>query len=177
MRLAIRTGGNPLAIVGSLRELMRKMDPGIPLAGPRTMEEVMDNGAISEQTQAACLAAFSVLALILAAVGIYGLLAYVVTQRTGEFGIRLALGAPRGRVVTSVLGDGLKTTLVGVAVGLGTAILATRLIASELYGVRPLDLATFIEVTVVMLAASIAACWIPAYRASRVDPMAALRDE
>src|SRR5947209_2577106 len=78
MRLAIRTGGNPLAIVSSLRALLQKMDPEIPLSGPRTMEEVMANGAISERTQAACLAAFSVLALILAAVGIYGLLAYVV---------------------------------------------------------------------------------------------------
>jgi predicted lysophospholipase L1 biosynthesis ABC-type transport system permease subunit len=177
MRLAIRTGGNPLAIVGSLRELLRKMDPEIPLSGPRTMEEVMANGGISETAQAACLAAFSVLALILAAAGIYGLLAYVVTQRTGEFGIRLALGAPRAKVVTSVLGDGLKTTLFGAALGLGTAVLATPLIASELYGVHPLDLATFLAVTVVMLAAAIAACWIPARRASRVDPMVALRHE
>jgi putative ABC transport system permease protein len=177
MRLAIRTVGNPMAIVRSLRELLQKMDPEIPLSGPRTMEEVMANGAISEKAQATCLATFSVLALILAAVGIYGLLAYVVTQRTGEFGIRLALGAPRARVVTSVLGDGLKTTLFGAALGVGTAVLATPLIASELYGVHPLDLATFIAVTVVMLAASFAACWIPARRASRVDPMVALRYE
>jgi putative ABC transport system permease protein len=177
MRLAIRTAGNPLAIVHSLSEVLRKMDPEIPLSGPRTMEEVMANGAISETTQAACLAAFSVLALILAAAGIYGLLAYVVTQRTGEFGIRLALGAPRARVVTSVLGDGLKTTLFGGALGLGAAVLATPLIARELYGVRPLDLATFAAVAVVMLAASVAACWVPARRASRVDPVEALRSE
>jgi putative ABC transport system permease protein len=177
MRLAIRTGGNPLAIVRSLRELLQKMDPDIPLSGPRTMEEVMANGAISETAQAACLAAFSVLALILAAVGIYGLLAYVVTQRTGEFGIRLALGAQRAEVVTSVLGDGLKTTLVGGALGLGTAVLVTPLIASQLYGVLPLDPATFIAVIVVMLMVSVAACWIPARRASKVDPMVALRYE
>jgi putative ABC transport system permease protein len=177
LRLAIRTRGNPLAIVRPLRELLQKMDPDIPLSGPRTMEEVLANGAISETTQAACLAAFSVLALILAAVGIYGLLAYVVTQRTGEFGIRLALGAPRAGIVTSVLGDGLKTTLFGGALGLGTAVLATPLIASELYGVHPLDLATFVAVTVVMLGVSLAACWIPARRASRVDPMVALRYE
>jgi putative ABC transport system permease protein len=177
MRLAIRTGGNPAAIVHTLRKLLQKMDPDIPLSGPRTMEEVMANGAISETAQAACLAAFSVLALTLAAVGIYGLLAYVVTQRTGEFGIRLALGAQRATVVTSVLGDGLKDTLAGGALGLGAAALVTPLLASELYGVHPLDLATYIAVTVVMLAVSIAACWIPARRASKVDPMVALRYE
>jgi predicted lysophospholipase L1 biosynthesis ABC-type transport system permease subunit len=177
MRFAIRTAGNSLAIVRSLRELLQQMDPEIPLSGPRTMEDVIANGAISETAQAACLAAFSMLALILAAVGIYGLLAYVVTRRTGEFGIRLALGAPRAKVVASVLRDGLKTTLSGAVLGLGTAVLATPLIASELYSVHPLDLATFIAVTVVMFAASVAACWIPARRASRVDPMVALRDE
>ena len=177
MRLAIRTSGNPMAIVHPLRELLQKMDPAIPLSGPRTMEEIMANGTISETAQAACLAAFSGLALILAAVGIYGLLAYVVTQRTGEFGIRLALGAQRGKIVTSVLGDGLKTTLAGSVLGLGTAVLVTPLIASELYGVRPLDLPTFLAVTVVMLTVAIAACWIPARRASKVDPMAALRNE
>jgi putative ABC transport system permease protein len=177
MRLAIRTGGNPLAIVRGVRELLQKMDPDVPLSGPRTMEEVIANGAISETAQAACLAAFSALALILAAVGIYGLLAYVVTQRTGEFGIRLALGAQRATVVRSVLGDGLKTTLIGAAAGLGAAVLAAPLLATQLYGVHPLDLATFITVTLLMIAVSIAACWIPARRASKVDPMVALRYE
>jgi putative ABC transport system permease protein len=169
MRLAVRTSGNPLAMVQSLRGLLQRMDPDVPLAGPRTMEEIMANGAISETAQAACLTAFSVLALILAAVGIYGLLAYVVSQQTGEFGIRLALGAQRGEVVGAVL--------LGVALGVGGAVLVTPLIASELYGVRPLDLATFIAVTVVMVAVSVAACWIPARRASKVDPMVALRYE
>ena len=177
MRVAIRTAGNPAAIVGSLRGLLQKMDPDVPLAGVRTMEEIMANNAISETAEAACLGAFSVLALILAAVGIYGLLAYVVTQRTGEFGIRLALGAQRGEVVSFVLRAGLKTVLLGVAVGLAGAVLVTPLLASELYGVRALDLATFIGVTVVMVAVSTAACWIPARRASRVDPMVALRYE
>lgn len=177
MRLAIRTAGNPAAIVRTLGDLLRKMDPDIPLSGPRTMEEVMANGAVSETAQAACLAAFSMLALTLAAAGIYGLLAYVVTQRTGEFGIRIALGAQTATVVTSVLGDGLKATLVGSALGLGAAALMTPLLASELYGVHPLDPETYIAVTVVMLAVSIAACWIPARRASQVDPMVALRHE
>ena len=177
MRFAIRTRGNPAAIVRPLRELLQKMDPGVPLSGPRTMEEVMANGAISETAQTACLAAFSLLALTLAAVGIYGLLAWLVTQRTGEFGIRLALGAGRATVVTSVLRDGLKATLVGNALGLGAAVLVTPLLASELYGVRPLDLATYIVVTVIMLAVSLAACWLPARRASKVDPMVALRYE
>ena len=177
MRLAIRTSGNPMAILRPLRGLLQKLDPDVPLSGPRTMEEIMANGAISETAQAACLAAFSVLALILAAVGMYGLLAYLVTQRTREFGIRLALGAQRGEVVTTVLGDGLKTILLGCALGVAGAVLVTPLLASELYGVRPLDLATFIVVTVVIVAVSVVACWIPARRASKVDPMVALRYE
>jgi putative ABC transport system permease protein len=177
MRLAVRTFGNGSAIVHPLRELLQKMDPDVPLSGPRTMEQIIANGAISETAQAACLAAFSVFALILAAVGIYGLLAYVVTQRTGEFGIRLALGAEPAAIVKSVLRDGLKTTLVGGALGVAVAAVVTPLIASELYGVRPLDPATFFAVTVVIVAASIAACWIPARRASKVDPMVALRSE
>ena len=177
MRLAIRTGGSPLAVVRPLRALLQRMDPDIPLAGARTMEEIMANGAISETAQADCLAAFSVLALILAAVGIYGLLAYIVTRRTGEFGIRLALGAQRAEIVTSVLRGGLKTVLLGILLGMGGAVLVTPLIATELYGVRALDLATFVAVAVVMVAVSIAACWIPARRASKVDPMVALRYE
>jgi putative ABC transport system permease protein len=177
MRLAIRTAGNPLGTVRSLRALLQKLDRDIPLAGPRTMQEIMANGAVSETAQAACLAAFSGLALVLAAVGIYGLLAYVVTQRTGEFGIRVALGAQPTMVIRSVVGAGLKTTLIGGTLGLSAAVLVTPLLARELYEVHPLDVATFIAVTTFMLAVSIVACWIPARRASKVDPMVALRHD
>jgi ABC-type antimicrobial peptide transport system permease subunit len=113
----------------------------------------------------------------LAAVGIYGLLAYVVTQRTGEFGIRVALGAQPTMVIRSVVGAGLKTTLIGGTLGLSAAVLVTPLLARELYEVHPLDVATFIAVTTFMLAVSIVACWIPARRASKVDPMVALRHD
>jgi len=177
MRLAIRTSGNPLAVVSSLRKLLQKMDSDVPLSGPRTMEEVMANSAISEKAQAACLTAFSLLAVTLAAVGIYGLLAYVVSQRTGEFGIRLALGAQRAEVIAFVLRDGLKTILTGIGLGLLGAIVATRLIASELYGVGPLDPTTFAGVALVMTAVAVLACLIPARRAAKVDPMVALRYE
>ena len=177
MRLAIRTVGNPLAMVPSLQALLQKIDPDVPLSGPRTMEQVMANYAISETAQAACLTTFSVLAMTLAAVGIYGLLAYVVTQRTNEFGIRFALGAQRNEVITSVLLDGLKIALLGIVLGAAGAALVTDLIAKELYGINQLDPATFIEVTAIMGTVSILACFIPAYRASRVDPMVALRHE
>jgi putative ABC transport system permease protein len=100
-----------------------------------------------------------------------------VTQRTGEFGIRLALGADPAAIVKSVLRDGLKTTFVGGTLGVAAASLITPLIASELYSVRPLDPATFVEVALVIVTVSIAACWIPARRASKVDPMVALRSE
>jgi putative ABC transport system permease protein len=177
MRLAVRTAGSPLAVVASLRTILQEMDRDVPLSGPRTMEEVMANSAISEKAQAVCLTTFSLLALTLAAVGIYGLLAYVVTRRTGEFGIRLSLGAQRADVIMSVLRDGLKTMLTGIGLGVVGAIVATRLIASELYGVAPLDPATFIVVGFVMVAVGILACSIPARRAAKVDPIVALRCE
>ncbi len=177
MRLAVRTSGNPMAVVTSLRTILQKMDRDVPLAGARPMEDIMTNSTISDRAEATCLAFFSFLAVTLAAVGIYGLLAYIAAQRTGEFGIRLALGARRADVFALVLRDGLRTTLAGIGFGLAGAVLATRLIASKLYGVSPLDLPTFLAVALVMVAVAILACAIPARRAAKLDPMAALRYE
>jgi putative ABC transport system permease protein len=177
MRLAVRTTGNPVASANSLRAILQKMDREVPLSGPRSMEEIMANSTISERAQAVCLTSFSFLAVTLAVVGIYGLLAYIVTQRTGEFGIRLALGAQRADVFVAVLRDGLKTIIAGIGIGLAGALAATHLIASKLYGVSPLDPLTFLGVAVLMVAVAILACAIPARRAAKLDPMAALRYE
>jgi predicted permease len=177
MRLAVRTAGNPLASVNALRAILQKMDRDVPLSGPRTMEEIMANSTVSERAQAVCLTSFSLLAVALAAAGIYGLLAYIVTQRTGEFGIRLALGARRADVFASVLSNGLKMFIAGIVMGLAGAVVATHLIASKLYGVTPLDPLTFLAVALVMVAVAILACAIPARRAAKLDPMAALRYE
>ena len=177
MRLAIRTSGDPLAIVTSLRAILQNMDSDVPLSGPRTMEDVMANSSISEKALTACLTAFSLLAVILAAVGIYGLLAYVVTRRTGEFGIRLAIGAQQSDVIVCVLREGLKIVFTGIGLGLLGAVITARLIASQLYGVGALDPATFVAVAVGMVLVSILACYVPARRAAKVDPMVALRCE
>jgi putative ABC transport system permease protein len=177
MRLAVRTAGNPMAVATSIRAILQKMDRDVPLSGARSMEEIMTNSTISDRAEATCLAFFSFLAVTLAAVGIYGLLAYIAAQRTGEFGIRLALGARRADVFALVLRDGLRTTLAGIGLGLAGAILATRLIASKLYGISPLDPSTFLVVALVMAAVGVLACAIPARRAAKLDPMAALRYE
>jgi len=121
--------------------------------------------------------AFALLSLVLASVGLYGVLSYLTTQRTGEIGIRIALGAQREQVLRQMLGDGLRPALYGLVIGLAVSAAAVRLIQSMLYGTRPLDPAIFAAVTATLLAMAVLACLIPAWRASRIDPMQALRIE
>ena len=120
---------------------------------------------------------FAAVSLILASVGLYGVLSYLMTQRTGEIGVRMALGAQRGEVLRLMLGDGLRPALYGLTLGLAASIWALRLIQSMLYGTQPLDPAIFVSVAVSMLVVAALACLVPAWRASRIDPMQALRTE
>jgi putative ABC transport system permease protein len=177
MCLAVRTAGNPMAIVSTLRTILRKMDPKIPLAGPRTMANVMVNSTISEKVQAIYLTTFSILALTLAAIGIYGLLAYIVTQRQRDIGIRMALGAEPSDILGMVLRSGMKLVGVGLGIGLVGAFALTRILRNLLFGVNPIDALTFGGVIVLLGIVAGMACWIPSRRAAKIDPMEALRYE
>ncbi len=175
--LVIRTSGNPLNLVSAVRKQVLDLDSNVPLDAVRTLDDLVATQVASQRFNAAILSAFAGLAVLLAALGIYGVMAYAVGQRTHEFGIRMALGAEPGNVLWMVMGQGLRLALLGVALGLVASFGLTRLLTTRLYGVKATDPATFIIVTVSLVAVALLACWIPARRATRVDPVIALRYE
>jgi predicted permease len=175
--LAIRTKGDPMALVGMVREVVRSVDPNQPISNVATMEELLGEETAQRRVGMILLATFAGLALLLATLGIYGVLAYFVVQHTGEIGVRMALGAtPRG-IVALVVRKGMGLTLVGIGLGLAAALGVTRLMASLLFGVRAVDPYTFIAVPLLLGVVALLACWIPARRASKTDPLIALRAE
>ena len=175
MRLAIRTAVAPHTIVAPLRTLLQKMDPTVPLAGPRTMEEVMSNTTLSEKGLTLCLTLFSTLALVLAAVGLHGVLAYSVAQQSRDIGIRMALGANHRHIAWNVLRQAGLLALIGVAGGAASALVISHLIRSTLYGIAPHDPVVFVVAATVLVLIAALAAWLPARRATKVDPMVALR--
>ncbi len=172
----VRTRGKALATVPAIREQLRQAS-GLPAADVRPMSGVVANSTATQRFNMLLMAAFGGAALLLAAIGIYGLMAYSVQQRTREIGIRLALGAETKRVRNRVVFEGMRLVLVGVAIGIAAALGLTRYLASLLYGVPPRDPLVFVTVPLVLGAVACAAVWIPAQRASRVDPIQALRHE
>ncbi|HKP13122.1 MAG TPA: ABC transporter permease, partial [Blastocatellia bacterium] len=177
MALHVRTSGDPGALISMVRGEVQALDADLPVFNVRTLAEQKSQALYTERMAATLLAAFGGLALGLAALGIYGVMAYTVSRRTREIGIRMALGARVGNVLALILRQGMALILVGVALGLGGAFAATRLLASFLYGVSATDATTFALIALLLTAVAWLACYIPARRATKVDPMVALRYE
>jgi predicted permease len=177
MDVELRVHGDPMAILPAARKVVQQMDPNLPLIRPMTQRAQYDT-TISSQVLFARLAGFfGLLAVVLVATGLYGTLAYRVNNRTAEIGIRMAMGARRGQVVWMVLKDSLLLTVVGVALGVPFAILVGRALGSSLYGVRPLDGASYLLAAVGVAAVALTASAVPARRAASVEPLRALRTE
>jgi putative ABC transport system permease protein len=174
-RWAIRTHGDPYALLPTISEQLRLASGGFPVTHPRAMTEIVSRSTARETFNMMLLTIFGAVALILAAIGIYGLMAYSVQQRTQEIGIRMALGADRHTIRKLVVWQGMRLALVGVVLGIGASFGLTRLIASFLFGVKAWDPAVFISVPVILTLVALMAVWLPAGRASRLDPMKALR--
>jgi len=172
-----RTTGDPMGVASAARNVVRQMDPTLPVANVRSMNEVVAAALATPRLTGLLLGAFAAIALALAAVGIYGVLAYLVSQRTQEIGIRLAIGADRSEVLRMILRQGLTLALGGVAVGVAAAFLLTRLMQSLLYEVKPADPVTFVAVPVILLLVSFIASYVPALRATKVSPLIALRTQ
>jgi len=173
----IRTNDDPQSFAGAVRREMLSLDSQQPIRNIRTMDEVVTTSISAQRFQMSLLALFGAIGLALSAVGIYGVMAYSVSQRTREIGIRMALGAQMKDVLRMVIGQGMKLTLLGVAIGLAGSFAVTRLLKTLLFGVQPNDLTTFAIVSVVLVVVALLASYIPARRATKVDPLVALRYE
>ncbi|MGA8108219.1 MAG: ABC transporter permease [Acidobacteriaceae bacterium] len=175
--VVIRTKGDPALVMGPVRKAVAEIDPGAVVYAVETMEGVLEDSLEARRMSMLLLAAFAVFAVLMSCVGIYGVTAYLVSERTREIGVRMALGAQRGDVLRLVVGRGARMALAGVALGVAAALGLTRLMGSELYGVSAHDPATYGAVGVGLLVVAVAACYWPARRATRIDPMVALRYE
>jgi putative ABC transport system permease protein len=175
--ILLRTSADPLSSVTSLRTAVATIDPALALYAIETMDQAIAQSLARERFTMLLLGLFAAAALLLAVIGVHGVLSYTVAQRTHEVGIRVALGASRSSVVGLVVRQALGLALLGISIGLAGAWAGSRVLASLLYGVTTTDAATFAGVTVLMVAVSAFACWLPARRASGIDPMAALRSE
>jgi predicted permease len=172
-----RVSGDPQSYAGEVEETVHQLNADLPVFGVTTLKSSMQLGSIFERVAGTFAGAFGLLAVVLAAVGIYGVIAYATRQRTREIAIRMALGARRAAVLRLVLGQGLWLTLTGLAIGIAISMALTRYLKSQLYGVATTDLATYAAVTLLLCLVSLVACYIPAQRATRVHPMEALRHE
>lgn len=175
--LVVRSAKDPEALALPVQKAIASLDRDLPVSMVLTMQQVLGRSTATSSFAASLLGAFAVLSLLLAAVGLYGILSYLTTQRKGEIGVRIALGAERGQVLHLMLSDGLRPALYGLMLGLAASAAVTREMQSMLFGTRPLDPMVFVGVAAVLLVVAALACLVPAWRASRIDPMQALRTE
>ncbi|MEO8025311.1 MAG: ABC transporter permease [Bryobacteraceae bacterium] len=177
MSLAMRTTADPLTMISALRGELRSLDSDLPIYNVRTLEGMLDNNLAGERASGGLLGAFAVVALLLSAIGIYGVMAYAVAQRTNEIGVRMALGASQGNVMGMILGSGGKLALIGIGIGLVASLALTRVVQGVLFGVTPTDPLTFSLAAAGLATVALLACLVPSLRATRVDPVIALRYE
>ena len=177
MSVVAKGRGEPSALVEPMRSVLQGLDPDVPMFAVRSMPQIVSNAVAQPRLYMVLIVCFAATAMLLAAIGLYGVLAYAVGQRTREIGIRLALGARRGDVLRMVMSQAGRLALTGVSIGLVAAVLASRLLRAQLFEVAPTDTMTYVLVAVGLLVVSLLASWIPARRASRIDPMAALRQD
>jgi putative ABC transport system permease protein len=175
--LHVRTAGDPVAVLPQIQDAVRRLDPNVPLFEVRTIAEHLEVSTFLQRMAASLVGGFGLLAVLLAAVGLYSVIATTVVQRTPEIGMRIALGASRGAIVALILKQGLGLTLIGVAIGLLAAFGATRLVGSLLVGVSATDALTFTGTAIGLVVVAAAAAYLPARRAAAVDPIVALRNE
>jgi putative ABC transport system permease protein len=177
MSVVVRTEIAPANMVPTLTTEVQSLDSALPLLHIKTLDEYVSDSIVGTRFEAVLLGTFGILAFLLTAVGLYGVISYTVAQRTRDIGIRLALGADRNAILGMVVKNGTLLAGAGTLIGLATAFLLTRLIASLLYGVGPTDPLTFLCVPIALIAVAILASYVPARRAAKVDPMVALRYE
>jgi ABC-type antimicrobial peptide transport system permease subunit len=175
--LVVRSIADPALLSISIQKTIAGIDPNLPVSDVLTMQQVIGESTANSRFEASLLGAFATLSLLLASVGLFGVLSYLVAQRTSEIGIRIALGAGREQMLWLILADGLRPAAVGLMLGLCASTAVTREIQSQLYGTHPLDPGVFGLVGLVLLLVAAVACLVPAWRASRLDPMQALRTE
>jgi putative ABC transport system permease protein len=173
----VRTSGDPLALASFIRAAMRQVDPDLPVSRVQTLEQLWGISIAPQRFNVWLFGSFAALALLLAAIGIYGVMAYNVAQRTREIGIRMAMGARRSDVLRLVLTQSILPAATGVFLGLSVALAVTRLMASLLFGLTATDPATFAVVALLLILVALAATYMPARRATQVDPLVALRYE
>ncbi len=175
--LVLHTAGSPAGLTAEVRRRLERLDPGLPLFSVRTMDQVIAENAQGQRFLSLLIGSFAALAALLAAIGIYGVLSYAVTERTREIGIRMVLGASRARVLGEVLREGATLALIGFAAGIAGALAAGRVLASLLYEVQPRDPSVLLATGGLLAVVALVACYLPAHRAASLDPTAAMRYE
>jgi len=176
-RWAVRTAGDPIDLVPAVRAAVAQIDPRAPLAEVQPMTAFVDKAMAPVRFTSTLIGIFAVIAVLLAAIGLYGVLSTIVRQRTAEIGMRMVFGAQRGTILQLIVGEGLRLSVAGIGLGLIAAAMVTRVMTTMLVGVTPTDPVTFLAIVVLFVGIAMLASWLPARRASRLDPMNALREE